>query len=101
MIPIWNKENIFFRNALAQVFINGYSKYLQSNNEKEFTNQTFDPYLKNIEGEYILRTPFHHKSHSAIDAFNKTIQRMLSAADDSIIQEKQFGIYFLVIYIIQ
>ena len=87
-IPIWNKEAAPVRNALAQVFISGYPKYLQSDNGKEFTNQTFESYLENIEVEHILGSPYHPQSQGAIEAFNKTIQRALSAAYDNIIQEK-------------
>ena len=49
-IPIRNKE-VPVRNALSQVFINEYPRYFQSENGKEFTNQTFDSYHKNIEVE--------------------------------------------------
>ena len=87
-IPIRNKEAVPVRNALAQVFINEYPKYFQSDNGKEFTNQTFESYLENIEVEHILVSPYHPQSQGAIEAFNKTIQRALSAAYDNIIQEK-------------
>ena len=53
----WNKEAVLIRNAKAKVFINGYPKYFQSDNEKEFTNHTFESYLENIEVEHILWSP--------------------------------------------
>ena len=60
-IPIRNNEAVLVRNALAQVFISVYPKYLQSDNGKEFTNQTFESYLENIEVEHILGSPYHLK----------------------------------------
>ena len=87
-IPIRNKEAVSARNALAQVFISGYPKYLQSDNGKEFINQNFENYFVNIKVEYILGSPYHPQSQGTTEAFNKTIQRTLSAAYDNIIQEK-------------
>ena len=48
-ILIRNNEAINVSSALAQIIINWYSSYLKSDNSQEFTNQTLETYLENIE----------------------------------------------------
>ena len=85
-IPIKNKEAITARNAIAQVFIQGYPEIFQSDNRREFVNKTLKAYLISINVRHILRSPYHHQSQGAIKAFNKTVQKYLSAAYYNAIQ---------------
>ena len=86
-IPIKNKEAITVRNAIAQVFIQGYPEILQSDNGREFVNKILDAYLISINVRHILGSPYHPQSQGAIEAFNKTVQKYLSAAYDNAKQE--------------
>ena len=46
-----------------------------------------DAYLISINVRHILVSPYHHQSQGAIEAFNKTVQKYLSAAYDNAKQE--------------
>ena len=70
------------RNAIAQVFIHGYQELIQSYNEKEFTNKTLNTYLEGIDVNHLYDSPYHPQSQGAIEAFNKTQQKFLTAAYD-------------------
>ena len=87
-IPIRNKESITVRNAIAQVFIHGYPELIQSDNGKEFTNKTLNAYLERIDVKHLYGSPYHPQSQGAIEAFNKTVQKSLSAAYDNAKDEK-------------
>ena len=87
-IPIKNKEAITVRNAIANVFIQGHPEIIQSDNGKEFTNKILDEYLFGINVTHIYGSPYHPQSQGAIEAFNKTVQKALSAAYDNLISEK-------------
>ena len=87
-IPIKNKEAITVRNAIANVFIQGHPEIIQSDNGKEFTNKILDEYLSGINVTHIYGSPNHPQSQGAIEAFNKTVQKALSAAYDNLISEK-------------
>ena len=76
------------RNAIAQVFIHGYPELIQSDNGKEFTNKTLNVYLEGIDVEHLYGSPYHPQSQGATEAFNKTVQKSLSAAYDNANQEK-------------
>ena len=78
---------ITVRNAIAQVFIQGYPEILQSDNGREFVNKILDAYLICINVRHILGSPYHPQSQGAIEAFNKTVQKYLSAAYDNAKQE--------------
>ena len=82
-IPIRNKESITVRNAIAQVFIHGYPELIQSDNGKEFTNKTLNAYLEGIDVKHLYGSPYHPQSQGVIEAFNKTVQKSLSAAYDN------------------
>ena len=87
-IPIRNKESISVRNAIAQVFIHGYPELIQSDNGKEFTNMTLNAYLEVIGVMHLYGSPYHPQSKGAIEAFNKIVQKSLSAAYDNAKDEK-------------
>ena len=87
-IPIRNKESIAVRSAIAQVFINGYPELIQSDNGKEFINKTLNAYLEGIDVKHLYGSPYHPQSQGAIEAFNKTVQKSLSAAYDNSKDEK-------------
>ena len=87
-IPIKNKEAITVRNAIANVFIQGHPEIIQSDNGKEFINKILDEYLSGINITHIYGSPYHPQSQGAIEAFNKTVQKALSAAYDNLISEK-------------
>ena len=53
-IPIKNKEAIIVRNAIAQVFNQGFPEILQSDNEREFANRILEIYLICINVKHIL-----------------------------------------------
>ena len=87
-IPIRNKESITVRNAIVQVLIHGYQELIQSDNGKEFTNKTLNVYLEGIYVKHLYGSPYHPQSQGAIEAFNKTVQKSLSATYDNAKDEK-------------
>ena len=68
------------KNAIAQVFIHGYPKLIQSDNGKEFTNKTLNAYLEGIDVKHLYGSPNHPQNQGAIEDFNKTVQKSLSGA---------------------
>ena len=82
-LPIKNKDAVTVRNTIAQVFIRGYPRKLQTDNGKEFFNKVLSAYLDSIEVEHLLGAPYHSQSQGAIEAFNKTIQKELSKTYDN------------------
>ena len=78
-----NKESIAVRNAIAQVFINSYPELIQSDKGKEFTNKTLNAYLEGIDVKNLYGSQYDPRSQGAIDAFNKTVPKSLSAAYDN------------------
>ena len=81
------KKAITVRNAIAEVFIQGYPETLQSDNRREFINKILNAYLVRINIRHILGSPYHPQSQGAIEAFNKTVQKSLSTACDNAKQE--------------
>ena len=61
-IPIKNKEAIIARNAIVQVFIQGYIEILQPYNGREFVNKNLDAYLIRTNVRHILGSPNHPQS---------------------------------------
>ena len=47
-------------------------------------NKELSTYLDNIEVEHVLGTPYHPQSEGAFERFNKTVQRELSKAYDTL-----------------
>ena len=87
-IPIRNKEPITVRNSIAHVFIHDYAELIKSDNRKESKNKIHNAYLAEIEVKNLYGLPYYHQNQGAIDAFNKTVQRSLSAAYDNMKDEK-------------
>ena len=76
------------RNSIAQVFIHVYLELIQSDNEKEFANKTLNAYLEEIDVKHLYGSSYHPQSQGAIEAFNKTVHKSLSAAYDNAKDEK-------------
>ena len=70
-ISIKNKEAITVRNAIAQVFIQGYTEILQSDYGRNFINNFLYSYLISINLRHILGSPYHPQSLGAIEALIK------------------------------
>ena len=66
----------------------GYPELIQSDNGKEFTNKTLNVYLEGIDVMHLYGSPYNFQSQGAIEAFNKTVQKSLSAAYDNAEDEK-------------
>ena len=76
------------RNAIDQVFMHGYPELIQSDNGKEFTNKTLNAHLEGIGVKHLYGSPYHPQSQGEIEAFNKTVQKSLSAVYDNAKDEK-------------
>ena len=87
-ILIRNKGSIIVRNAIAQVFIQGYLEIILSDNEKEFINKILNVYLEEIEVKHYYGSQYHAQSQGVIEAFNRTVQSYLSVAYDNAKDEK-------------
>ena len=59
VLPIKNKDTVTVRNTIAQVFIKGYSRILQTYNEKEVFNKELSTYLDSLEVEHVLDAPYY------------------------------------------
>ena len=75
------------RNVIAQVFIQECQEIIQSDNGREFVNKILDAYLISINVRHILGSLYHPYNRGAVETFNKTVQKYLSAAYDKAKQE--------------
>ena len=78
----------FMRNTIAQVFIHGYTKLIQYDNEKELTNRILNAYLAETEVNYLYGSSYHAQSQGEIETINKTVQKSLSTTYDNAKNEK-------------
>ena len=82
-LPIRNKDTVTVKNTIAQVFIKGYSRILQTDNEKEVVNKELSTYLDSIEVEHEIDASYHSQSQGTIKEFNKKVQKEFSKAYDN------------------
>ena len=79
---------ITVRNTIVQIFIHGYSELFQYDNGKELNSKMLNKNLSEIEVKNLYGSPYHPQSQGTIEAFNKKVQKSLSAAYDNVKDEK-------------
>ena len=86
------KETI--RNYIAQAFVIGEPKMLNTNNKKEFVNELLTNWLEKRNIKHIMGGKYHPQSQGAIESFNKTIQKFLNKAyTNSFFMEMKNGFF--------
>ena len=70
------------------MIIHNYPELIQSDNRKEFINMTLNEYWKGIDAMHFYGSLYHSQNQDAIEAFNKIVQKSLSAAYNNAKDEK-------------